>query len=109
MLEQEVQRMVQTYFSRIEKELDVHAILGDLFSAEVLDFHQMQEMDSKGTNKAANTVLAIYLYQNANSAMLEGFLKVLESDKMHPKHRMLAKDMRIYLTQLLVGSYTALQ
>ena len=109
MLEQEVQRMVQTYFSRIEKELDGRAISGDLFSAAVLDFHQKQVMDSKDTNKAANTVLANYLYQNADSVMLEGFLKVLESDKIHPKHRMLAKGMRIYLAQLLVGSWTTLQ
>ena len=104
MLEQEVQRMVQTYFSRIEKELDGRAISGSLFLAEVLDCDQKQVMDSKDTSKAANTVLAIYLYQNADSATLEGFLRVLESDKMHLKHRMLAKDMRNYLAQLLVGS-----
>ena len=109
MLEQEVQRMVQTYFSKIEKELDGRAISGDLFSAAVLDFHQKQVMDSKETNKEANTVLATYLYQNADSAMLEGFLQVLECGKMHPRHRMLAKDMRKSLAQLLVGSWTALQ
>ena len=96
--------MVQTYFSRIERELDGQAISGNLFSAAVLDFEQKQEMDSKDTNKAANTVLAAYLYQTADSDKLEGFLTVLESDKMYPKHRMLAKDMRNYLAQLLVGS-----
>ena len=96
-------KVIQNHFSRIEKELDVRAISGDLFSAEVLDFNQKQEMDSKDTNKAANTVLANYLYQNADSAMLEGFLKVLECDKMHPRHRTLAKDMRNHLAQLSVS------
>ena len=102
------QRVIQKYFSRIEKELDVRAISGDMFSAEVLDFDQMQEIDSKGTNKAANTVLAIYLYQNADSAMLEGFLKVLESDKTHPKHMALAKEMRDHLAQLSVSCYSCM-
>ena len=96
--------MIQTYFGRIEKELDGQAISGHLFSAAVLDFEQKQEMNSKDTNKAANTVLATYLYQTADSDKLEGFLTVLESDKMHLKHRMLANDMRNYLAQLLVGS-----
>ena len=97
--------MIQKFFSRIEKDLDVRAISGDLFSEEVLDFEQKQEMDSKDTSKAANTVLATYLHQTADSAKLEGFLKVLESDKTHPKHRMLAKDMRNHLAQLPVSSY----
>ena len=97
------QKVIQKYFSRIEKELDVRSISGDLFSAEVLDFDQKQEIDSKDTNKAANTVLATYLHQNADSAKLEGFLTVLESDTTHPKHRNLAKDIRTYLAQSLVG------
>ena len=99
----EDQKVIQKYFSRIEKELDVRSISGDLFSAEVLGFDQKQEIDSKNTSKAANTVLATYLHQNADSAKLEGFLTVLESDQMHPKHRKLAKDMRTYLAQALVG------
>ena len=104
-LEREIQKMIRKYFCRIEKELDVRAISGDLVSAEVLDFDQKQEIDSKDTSKAANTVLATYLHQNADSAKLEGFLTVLESDTTHPKHRKLAKDMRndLRLAQSLVG------
>lgn len=79
----------------------MHAISGDLFSEEVLDFDHMQEIDSKESNKAASTVLANYLYQNVDR--LEPFLNVLELDEAHPKHRTLAKDMRNYLAQLLVG------
>ena len=96
-------RVIQKYFSRIEKELDVRAISGDLFSEEVLDFDQMQEMDSKDTSKAANTMLATYLHQTADSTKLEGFLRVLESDKTYPRHRTLAKDMRNHLAQLSVS------
>ena len=106
MLERQIQKMIQRYFSRIEKELDVKAVSRKLFSAEVLDFDQKQEIDSKETNKAANTVLANYLHQNTDSAKLEGFLKVLESDVMHPKHRKLAKDMRNGLAQSTVGVYS---
>ena len=102
------QRVIQKYFSRIEKELDVRTISGDLFSEEVLDFDQKQEMDSKDTTKAANTVLANYLYQNADSVMFEGFLKVLESDKTHPKHVALAKVMRDHLAQLSVSCYSCM-
>ena len=98
------QKVIQKYFSRIETELDVHAISGSLFSAEVLNFDQKQEIDTKGTTKAANTVLATYLYQNADRARLEGFLKVLESDEAHPKHRKLASDMKCDLAQSLVGT-----
>ena len=101
-------RVIQKYFSRIEKELDVRAISGDLFSEEVLDFDQKQAIDSKNTNKAANTILATNLHQTADSTKLEGFLKVLESDKAHPKHVALAKEMRDHLTQLSVSSYNCM-
>ena len=93
------QKVIQKHFSRIEKDLDVRAISGELFSEEVLDFDLKQEIDKKDTNKAANTVLANYLHQNADRDKLEGFLKVLESDKTHPKHRVLAQEMRGYLAQ----------
>ena len=97
------QKVIQKYFSRMETELDVRTISGSLFSAEVLTFPQKQEIDNSCTTKAANTVLADYLYQNADRARLEGFLKVLESDEAHPNHRKLASDMRNDLTQSLVG------
>lgn len=97
------QKGIQKYFSRIEAELDVRDISGDLFSAEVLNFEQKQEIDRKETTKAANTVLATYLYKNADRAKLEGFLEVLESDEAHPKHIKLANDMRNDLAQSLVG------
>ena len=97
------QKVIQKYFCRIETELDVRTISGSLFSAEVLNFDQKQEIDSKDTTKAANTVLATYLYKNADRARLERFLKVLESDEAHPKHRTLANDMRNDLANSLVG------
>ena len=98
------QKVIQKYFSRIETELDVRTISGSLFSAEVLNFDQKQEIDNSGTTKAANTVLATYLYKNADRARLEGFLKVLESDEAHPKHRKLANDMKNDLAQSSVGT-----
>ena len=94
MAENSHQKVIQRYFSRIEKDLDVRAILGELFSKEVLDFDMKEDIDSKDTKKAANTVLANYLHQNADRDKLEGFLKVLESDRTHPKHLTLAKEMR---------------
>lgn len=97
----ENQKVIQRHYSRIEKDLDVRAVSRALISEKVLDCDQMQEINSKNTSKAANTVLANHLHQHVD--MLECFLKVLESDEAHPKHRALAKDMREYLAQLLVG------
>ena len=96
--------MIQKYFCRIETELDVRTISGDLFSEEVLTFDEKQEIDDKVTTKAANTVFATFLYKNADRARLESFLNVLESDEAHPKHRKLANDMKKDLAQSLVGT-----
>ena len=96
--------MMQTFFSRMEKELDVHAISVHLVDEKVLDSEQKEEIDSKDTSKAANTMFATYLYRNVEGTMLKCFLKVLESDVTHLKHRTLAKDMRKCLEELLVGS-----
>lgn len=103
MAENSQQKVIQRYFSRVEKDLDVRAISGELFSENVIGFDLKQEIDNKETNKAANTVLANYLHQNADMAKLERFLKVLESDKTHPKHMALAKEMRAYLAQSMVS------
>lgn len=104
MAENSHQKVIQGFFSRIEKELDVRAISGDLFSERVFDYEQKQKMDGKDTTKAANTVLASYLYENADGSKLERFLNVLDSDEKYPKHRTLAKDMRDDLARSLVGS-----
>ena len=98
------QKVIQRFISRIVMELDVRSISGALFSAEVLNFNQKQEIDSQDTNEAANTVLAAYLHQSADSAKLEYFLRVLEGDETHPKHWKLATDIRDDLAQLLVGT-----
>lgn len=96
-------RVIRKYFDRIQDELNAHDISGKLFSGDVIDFDLKQSI-GKGTTKDANIVLADYLYQSADRAKLECFLTVLtEHNKTYPRHEMLAKDMRDFLTQLLVG------
>lgn len=101
-----IQKVIQKYFDRIENELNARAISGKLFSKEVIGFNQKQEITSKDTHNDANVVLANYLHQNADRAKLECFLTVLESDETRPKHKLLAKAMRESLAQLSVGSCT---
>lgn len=99
-----IQRVIQTYFHRIEDELNTRAISGKLFSEDVIGFRQKQQIDNKDSLKDSNVVLASYLYENADRAKLERFLAVLEADETHPRHKPLAKDMRERLPHLSVSS-----
>lgn len=99
-----IQRVIQTYFHRIENELSTRAISGKLFSEDVIGFGQKQQINNKDSPQDSNVVLANYLYENADRAKLERFLAVLEADETHPRHKPLAKDMRKSLAHLSVSA-----
>ena len=99
---QNIRRVIQLHFDRIENELNARAISGKLFSEDVIGYTEKQKINSKDNPKESNIVLANYLYEAADRAKLERFLAVLESDDgTYPRQKSLAKDMRAHLS---VGS-----
>ena len=85
--------IIQKHFAKLEEYLDLHSILGKLYSKQLFNRKNMQKFQSlKDIRIDQNRAVLDYL-ETQPMEQLKCFFHVLQEDYCNPSHQKIAKEM----------------